>query len=99
MGHRRSRRLLLVRFFDRPHPEQCARLRVMSTETIPSATSSGSARSRSSAMASYKVRNFVIAFGIVGTVVYVLCDLFGWPLFTFHPATYRLEWGYALPRR
>ena len=50
-------------------------------------------------MASYKVRNFVIAFGIVGTVVYVLCDLFGWPLFTFHPATYRLEWGYALPRR
>src|SRR5689334_18553258 len=99
MGHCRSRGLLLVRLFDRPHPEQRAGFWAMSTETITSTTPAAPARSRSSAAASYKVRNFVVAFGIVGTVAYVLCDLLGLPLFTFHPATYRLEWGYALPRR
>lgn len=46
-----------------------------------------------------KLRSFVVVFAISGTILYVLCDLFGWPLFTLHPATGRLEWGYALPRR
>ena len=38
-------------------------------------------------------------FSLTAAVVYVLCDLLGLPLFTYHPATGRLEWGYALPRR
>jgi hypothetical protein len=71
----------------------------MSTETISPTVSRADARNGSSAVASYKVRNFVVVFGIVGTAVYVLCDLLGLPLFTFHPATGRLEWGYGLPRR
>lgn len=65
----------------------------MSTETITSTTPAAPARSRSSAAASYKVRNFVVAFGIAGPIVYVLCDLLGLPLFTFYPATFQLQWG------
>ncbi len=41
----------------------------------------------------------MLVFSLTATVLYVLCDLLGLPLFTFHPATGRLEWGYALPRR
>ena len=71
----------------------------MSTETATSPTAVASTRDRSAAVTSTKVRTFVIVFSITATVVYVLCDLLGLPLFTFHPATGRLEWGYALPRR
>ena len=49
--------------------------------------------------ASEKFRAFAVVFSISATVLYVLCDFMGWPLFTYHPATGRLEWGYALPRR
>ena len=69
----------------------------MSTETITSKTTIASAPSR--AVASSRLRTFVVVFSITATVVYVLCLLFGWPLFTYHPATGRLEWGYGLPRR
>src|SRR3954470_12585406 len=69
----------------------------MSTETITPTTTIASGRS--AAASSTKVRTFVVVFSLTATVVYVLCLLFGWPLFTYHPATGRLEWGYALPRR
>ena len=48
---------------------------------------------------SNKFRTFAIVFAIATSVLYVLCDLFGWPLFSFHPATNRVDLGYALPRR
>ncbi|MEW6454949.1 MAG: hypothetical protein AB1490_30205 [Pseudomonadota bacterium] len=48
---------------------------------------------------SEKFRTFVVVFAITGAALYVICDFAGLPLFTFHPATGRLEWGYALPRR
>jgi hypothetical protein len=69
----------------------------MSTETATSAKSIPSARS--TAITSSRVRTFVVVFAITSTVVYVLCDLLGWALFTFHPATGRLEWGQMPPRR
>jgi hypothetical protein len=69
----------------------------MSTETIASTATIASAPSR--AIPSSRVRTFVVVFSITATIVYVACLLFGWPLFTYHPATGRLEWGYALPRR
>jgi len=68
----------------------------MSTETMTSANTSAAARSRSSAVASYKVRNFAFAFSITGSIVYVLCDLLGLPVFTFYPATFRVVWGKSL---
>jgi hypothetical protein len=45
-----------------------------------------------------KFKTFAIAFAIVGTILYVCCDIFGWPLFSFHPGTNRVEWGYGPPR-
>jgi hypothetical protein len=70
----------------------------MSTNTITSTNTVASPRSAAVA-SSYKLRTFLVVFSLTATVVYVLCDLLGFPLFTFHPATGRLEWGYALPRR
>ncbi len=51
------------------------------------------------AVASTKLRTFVVVFSLAAAVLYVLCDLLGLPLFSYHPATSRVEWGYALPRR
>jgi hypothetical protein len=48
---------------------------------------------------SVSFRKFAIVFSVAATIIYVLCDLTGWTLFTFHPATGRLEWGRTLPRR
>jgi hypothetical protein len=50
-------------------------------------------------VSSNKFRTFMLVFSLSATVIYVLCDLLSLPLFTFHPATGRVEWGYALPRR
>jgi hypothetical protein len=49
--------------------------------------------------ASEKFRTFVLVFSLTATAVYVLSDLLGLPLFTYHPATGRFEFGYGLPRR
>ena len=54
---------------------------------------------RNTIAASDKFRTFVLVFSLTATVAYVLCDLLGLPLFTYHPATGRVEFGYALPRR
>jgi hypothetical protein len=69
----------------------------MSTDTIPSTTTVASPRS--AAASSTRLRTFVVVFSLTATVVYVLCDILGFPLFTYHPATGRLEWGYGMPRR
>jgi hypothetical protein len=69
----------------------------MSTNTVTSTNTVAAARA--TATSSTKLRTFVVVFSLTATVVYVLCDLLGFPLFTYHPATGRLEWGYTLPRR
>jgi hypothetical protein len=70
----------------------------MSTNTLTSTNAAASPRS-AAVVSSSKLRTFVVVFSLTATVVYVLCDLLGLPLFTYHPATGRIEWGYALPRR
>jgi len=42
---------------------------------------------------------FALVFGIAFVVTYVVCAFAGWPLFTYHPATGRLGWGYEAARR
>jgi hypothetical protein len=37
---------------------------------------------------------FALVFGLTFIITYVVCDFMGWPLFTYHPATGRLAWGY-----
>jgi hypothetical protein len=49
----------------------------------------------SSLASSAKFKTFAITFAVVGTVIYLLCLQFNWPLFTFHPAMNRLEWGWG----
>jgi hypothetical protein len=48
---------------------------------------------------SAKFGTFAAVFAISATVLYVLCDMLGFTLFTYHPATGRFEWGYTQPRR
>lgn len=40
---------------------------------------------------------FAIGFSLAAPVIYVLCDLANWPLFSYHPATGRVDLGMALP--
>jgi hypothetical protein len=48
--------------------------------------------------ASRKFKAFATTFSIAGPVVYCVTQYFNWPLFTFHPATDRLVWGYEAAR-
>jgi hypothetical protein len=68
------------------------------TATSATATTARPAASTSSLAASAKFKTFAITFSTFGPVVYCLCQFFNWPMFTFHPATNRLAWGYEGPR-
>ena len=50
--------------------------------------------STSSSAPSPRFGKFALVFGIVFVITYVVCDVMGWPLFTYFPATGRLAWGY-----
>jgi hypothetical protein len=69
----------------------------MSTTTsTPSATKPAATTSIAGSLAaSAKFRTFALVFAITAPVLYVLCDLFGLPLFTYHPATNRVDLGWA----
>jgi hypothetical protein len=66
----------------------------MSTTTAAPRT----APPRSSLAASSAFGKFATAFSISGPVVYCLVQYFNYPLFTFHPATDRIVWGYEAAR-
>ena len=40
---------------------------------------------------------FARVFAIAAPVIYVICELMNWPVFTYHPGTGRLDWGFAPP--
>ena len=42
---------------------------------------------------------FTLVFGICFAILYVVCDMAAWPLFTYHPGTDRIDLGYAPARR
>jgi hypothetical protein len=46
-----------------------------------------------------KLPIFVIAFGLAVTVIYTVCELMTWALFSYHPATDRIEFGTQQPRK
>jgi hypothetical protein len=52
----------------------------------------------SSLAASARFKTFATTFSISGTVIYCVIQYFNWPLFTFHPATNRIVWGYEAAR-
>jgi hypothetical protein len=65
----------------------------MSTATTTRATPA-----TSSLASSTKFRTFAITFAVVGSLTYLVCLFFNWPLFTFHPATNRIVLGWEAAR-
>jgi hypothetical protein len=49
----------------------------------------------SSLVSSAAFRTFVVVFAIATPVIYVICEIRNWPLFTYHPATNRFDLFYA----
>jgi hypothetical protein len=71
----------------------------MNTASTPAAaTIRGAAPATPSLAASNKFKAFALAFSMSGPAIYCIVQFFNWPLFTFHPATNRLVWGYEGPR-
>lgn len=66
--------------------------------TAATTTAPRAAPSTSSLAASARFKSFAITFSTFGPLIYCVCQFFNWPLFTFHPATNRLVWGYEGPR-
>ena len=42
---------------------------------------------------------FAVVFAITSPVIYVICEMQNWPLFTYHPAANQIDWLYAPPVR
>jgi len=40
-------------------------------------------------------RTFATVFAIATPVIYVLCETWNWPLFTYHPGLSRVNWGWS----
>jgi hypothetical protein len=65
--------------------------------SMPTATTRATPAT-SSLGSSTKVKAFAVTFAMSGTLIYLLCLHFNWPLFTFHPAVDRFEWGWGPSR-
>ena len=52
----------------------------------------------SSLASSAAFRTFATVFAIAAPVIYTICEMRNWPLFTYHPGTNRLDlfWGAAV---
>ena len=66
----------------------------MSTQTATSRTTPATSSWASSA----KFKTFALTFAIVGPVIYMVCLQMNWPLFTYHPATNRIAFGWEAAR-
>jgi hypothetical protein len=62
------------------------------------AASTRAAPATSSLASSTKFKTFAITFAVVGPVIYLVCLIMNWPLFTFHPATNRIALGWEAAR-
>jgi hypothetical protein len=66
----------------------------MSTQTATTRTTPATSSWASSA----KFKTFALTFAIVGPVIYMVCLQMNWPLFTYHPATNRIAFGWEAAR-
>ena len=55
--------------------------------------------SRAATKTSARFSTFTLVFGISFAILYVICDMAALPLFTYHPGTDRIDFGYAPARR
>jgi hypothetical protein len=49
----------------------------------------------SSLASSTTFRTFAVVFAIAAPIIYVICEMRNWPLFTYHPGTNRLDLFWA----
>jgi hypothetical protein len=68
------------------------------TATTTTGTNTRAAPATASLAASARFKTFAMTFSTFGPVIYCVCQFFNWPMFTYHPATNRLVWGYEGPR-
>jgi len=67
--------------------------------TSATATARPATATQSTSLAkSSRFRTFAITFNVVGILTYLSCVWWNLPLFTFHPATNRIVWGWEAPR-
>ena len=69
-----------------------------STTSAAPATAVRAKPATSSLAASSRFKTFAVTFSTAGPVIYCLCLFFNWPMFTFHPATSRIVWGFEAAR-
>jgi hypothetical protein len=62
---------------------------------MSTATQTPAAAPASLLAASTAFRTFATVFAIATPVLYVICEMRNWPLFTYHPGTGRLDLGWA----
>ena len=66
---------------------------------MSTATDTRAVASAPSLVSSAAFRTFVIVFAIAAPIIYMVCEMRNWPLFTYHPATDRLDLFYAASRK
>jgi hypothetical protein len=62
----------------------------MTVTTDPRATAQASSLASSTTF-----RTFALVFAITAPIIYLICEMQNWPLFTYHPGTNRWNWLYA----
>jgi len=62
-----------------------------------SATTPTAGAQAASLASSAAFERFAIAFALATPVLYVICELANWPLFTYHPGAGRVDLGWAPP--
>jgi len=65
----------------------------MSTTTEPAPAKAAGAPASLAASATF--RTFALVFALATPVIYVICEMRNWPLFTYHPGTNRVDLGWA----
>jgi hypothetical protein len=70
----------------------------MNTSTSAETTTVRAKASAPSVAASSKIRTFALSFSTSAPLIYIACLIFNWPLFTFHPVTNRIVFGWEGPR-
>src|SRR5262245_26943121 len=59
----------------------------MTVTTDPRATAQASSLASSTTF-----RTFAVVFAITAPIIYLICEMQNWPLFTYHPGTNRWNW-------
>jgi hypothetical protein len=67
----------------------------MSTTTTSTAATAAPSAAAGSMASSTPFRTFATVFAIVSPIIYTLCEIQNWPLFTYHPGTNRVDLGWA----